>query len=160
MQLIQLQMTDCTNSRRGGPGPQAHTPTGWCSSCPLLITFHPVITSRGFGAGLRYSHISLSIKGFILGRGQCLCDIRGQRFLTLLPLVNYYHPLSGRSTSYYAAINSVSCSITSQLTDMISLKLGFCCMLNTLFISIRPERSRDWPSGVVRAVSLCTLTGA
>lgn len=24
---------------------------------------------------------------------QCLCDIRGQRFLTLLPLVNYYNPL-------------------------------------------------------------------
>lgn len=23
---------------------------------------------------------------------QCLCDIRGQRFLTLLPLVNYYNP--------------------------------------------------------------------
>lgn len=55
----------------------------------------------------------------------------------------------GRNASYYAAINSSSCSITSQFTDLISLRLKFYSMLNTLFISIRPERSWDWPSGMM-----------
>lgn len=58
-----------------------------------------------------------------------------------------------RNISYYAAINSSSCTIISWFTDLISLRLKFHSMLNTLFISIRPERSWDWPSGMMRPVT-------